>query len=92
VFTDQAHRVHTATADVDHDVLHALAALSPDDREALVLVGWDGLRPAEAARVLGCAPSTFRVRLLRARRRLAAELQRRSDPDPLLTADTEPSS
>jgi DNA-directed RNA polymerase specialized sigma24 family protein len=49
VFTDQANRVHSEAADVDHEVLHAIAALRADDREALILVGWDGLRPAEAA-------------------------------------------
>src|SRR5258706_7076767 len=92
VFTDQAYRVHSDTADVDREVLHAIAALSPDDREALILVGWDGLRPTEAARVVGCSASTFRVRLLRARRRLATQLQRQSEPEPVLTAETEASS
>jgi RNA polymerase sigma-70 factor (ECF subfamily) len=92
VFTDQAYRRHTETADVDHEVLHAIAALSPDDRETLILVGWDGLRPTEAARVVGCTPSTFRVRLLRARRRLATQLQRQAERKSLLTAETEPNS
>lgn len=89
VFLDQACRAHVDPADVDHDVLRAIAALGPDDREALILVGWDGLRPAEAATVLGCAPATFRVRLLRARRRLAAELRRRGEPQAFLATGTE---
>jgi len=89
VFADQARRADPAPAPVDHDLLHALAALGPDDREALILIGWDGLRPAEAARVVGCTAPAFRVRLLRARRRLAAQLQQRSRPEPLLSPETE---
>jgi RNA polymerase sigma factor (sigma-70 family) len=84
-----AREVHTDAVDLDHDLLHAIAALGPDDREALLLIGWDGLRPAEAARVVGCSATAFRVRLLRARRRLATELQLRSTPSSLLTTETE---
>src|SRR4051794_37444146 len=50
VFVEQASRAAAAPAPVDHDLLRAIAALGPDDREALILVGWDVLRPAEAAR------------------------------------------
>jgi len=56
----------------------ALAAafdrLSEVDRETLALIAWDGLRPREAAIVLGCSAATFAVRAHRARRRLAALL------------------
>ncbi len=45
----------------------ALAALSPKSREALLLVGVEGMRPAEAAAVCGIAPEAFRQRLSRAR-------------------------
>jgi RNA polymerase sigma-70 factor (ECF subfamily) len=58
-------------------VLAELAALTAKEREALLLVAWDGLSPARAARVAGCSLATFHVRLFRARRRLAA-----TDPDP----------
>ena len=54
--------------------LTALAALSPDDREALLLIAWDGLGQDEAASVLGVRPGTLRVRLHRARTRLDAAL------------------
>jgi len=47
----------------------ALAALSDADRELLLLCTWDDVAPADAARALGLAPSTVRVRLHRARRR-----------------------
>jgi RNA polymerase sigma-70 factor (ECF subfamily) len=52
----------------------ALKALAPLDREALLLVAWDDLTPSQAARSLGINPTAFRVRLLRARRRLKARL------------------
>jgi RNA polymerase sigma factor (sigma-70 family) len=61
----------------------AIAALSPREREALLLVAWEGLDPQRAARVVGCAPAAFRARLYRARRRLAAQLQPVLDEAPL---------
>jgi RNA polymerase sigma-70 factor, ECF subfamily len=63
----------------DLPVLEALARLRPGDREAIMLVAWDGLTPAQAATALGHAPVTFRVRLHRARKRLDREL---AGPDP----------
>ncbi|RAY15893.1 RNA polymerase subunit sigma-24 [Actinomadura craniellae] len=54
----------------------ALDRLSPEDRELLTLTGWEGLAPGEIATVLGCRPGTVRVRLHRARRRFARELER----------------
>lgn len=55
-------------------ITRALAALSPKDREAVLLVAWEGLSPAQAAEVLGERPGTFRVRLHRARTRLRTAL------------------
>jgi DNA-directed RNA polymerase specialized sigma24 family protein len=52
----------------------ALASLAPGDREALMLVAFDDLTPAMAARALAINPSAFRVRLHRARRRFLAAL------------------
>jgi RNA polymerase sigma-70 factor, ECF subfamily len=51
-------------------VLAALAALPEADRELLTLVAWHGLKPADAARVVGCSTAAYFVRLHRARRRL----------------------
>lgn len=59
----------------DEVLAAAFASLRPGDREILVLVAWDGLDPARAARALGCSRGTFAVRLHRARRRLAAALR-----------------
>jgi DNA-directed RNA polymerase specialized sigma24 family protein len=61
---DPAERV------ADEDVRAALLALRRLDREALVLVVWFDLTPAEAAIALGVEPAAFRMRLSRARRRL----------------------
>ena len=61
----------------------AIAALSAREREALLLVAWEGLEPDRAARVVGCAPAAFRARLYRARRRLSAQLSSTPDQDRL---------
>jgi RNA polymerase sigma-70 factor (ECF subfamily) len=50
--------------------------LGERDREALMLVAWDGLDHRDAATVMGCSTSAFTVRLHRARRRLAGLLGR----------------
>jgi RNA polymerase sigma-70 factor, ECF subfamily len=47
--------------------LEALAGLSDGQREALLLVAWDGLTPEDAASALGIKAGTFRVRAHRAR-------------------------
>lgn len=61
-------------------VLTALAALRPDDQEALRLIEWEQFDVAAAAQVMGCSAATFRVRLHRARRRLARALDAVDEP------------
>ena len=67
--------------------LEALAGLPDGQREALLLVAWDGLSPDAAAEVLGIRPGTFRVRAHRARAALAldppADLRAASPSRPL---------
>jgi RNA polymerase sigma-70 factor, ECF subfamily len=53
----------------------ALARLDEAEREVLRLVAWEGLSTGDGARVVGCSPGAFRVRLHRARRKLAKELK-----------------
>jgi RNA polymerase sigma factor (sigma-70 family) len=53
----------------------ALARLEEAEREVLRLVAWEGLSTGDGARVVGCSPGAFRVRLHRARRKLAKELK-----------------
>ncbi len=50
--------------------LAALADLSDTDREALLLIAWEGLTADQAAKVLGISRNAFGVRLHRARQRL----------------------
>ncbi|GAA2666179.1 RNA polymerase sigma factor [Nonomuraea recticatena] len=69
--TRWAHSVAERETDAARE---AFAQLSDDDRELLSLVGWEGLNTAEIAKVLGCSGGAARLRLHRARKRLAAEL------------------
>lgn len=59
---------------LDPALEQALRSLSHVDREALLLVAWEDLTPAQAAKALGMNATAFRVRLLRARRRFRAAL------------------
>ena len=54
----------------DSALWEAWERLRPADREVLSLVAWEELSVSEAARVVGCPPALFSVRLHRARRRL----------------------
>ena len=67
-------------------VLEALAALRESDREVLRLAAWEALSSREAARVLGCTSAAYRLRLHRARRRLARALARLDVRRPARTA------
>jgi RNA polymerase sigma-70 factor (ECF subfamily) len=53
----------------------AMAMLSPEDREVLILRDLEGLRGSEAAEVLGIGERALKSRLHRARLRLAALLR-----------------
>lgn len=56
-------------------VAAALARLSEQDREALLLDAWEDLDHRQAATVLACSPVAYRLRLHRARKRLRRELE-----------------
>jgi RNA polymerase sigma factor (sigma-70 family) len=63
-----------ARVDAEHEaglVLRAVASLQPEDRDLLILSGWERLNSTEIGRVLGVRPSTVRSRL----RRLRSDLQ-----------------
>jgi RNA polymerase sigma factor (sigma-70 family) len=62
------------------EIAAAFGSLPEADRELLALAGWEGLDAGELAQVLGCSRNAARIRLHRARRRLAAELAR-GNPD-----------
>jgi RNA polymerase sigma-70 factor, ECF subfamily len=70
----QAASLSTAPAQQGHvdmeDMRKALGVLSPDQREAVVLVGAAGMSYEEAAEVANCAVGTMKSRVNRARVRL----------------------
>jgi RNA polymerase sigma-70 factor (ECF subfamily) len=66
-------------------VLAALATLGERDQEVLRLVYWEGLSPSDAARALGCTAVALRVRLHRARARMARALAADGFPATVLT-------
>jgi RNA polymerase sigma-70 factor (ECF subfamily) len=67
----------TAGADVtaDLDLRRAIAALSPRQRQAVLLVYYVDLSVAEAARTMGCSEGTVKSTLSDARTRLARLLE-----------------
>ena len=59
----------------DDDLAAAMESLGADDREMLMLVAWDGLTPSEVGTVFGITANAARLRLHRARRKLADHLE-----------------
>jgi RNA polymerase sigma-70 factor (ECF subfamily) len=62
-----------------HDLEAALSKLPETQREAIILVGADGLSYEEAAQALGCAIGTVKSRVNRARNGLAEEMRLADD-------------
>ncbi len=62
------------------DVLAALKQLRRDDQEVLRLAAWEGLTNAELAVALGCTVNAATIRLPRARKGLAAQLEKGTEP------------
>jgi RNA polymerase sigma-70 factor (ECF subfamily) len=87
-----AEPARATTADarlVDGAVLAALASLRDEDREAILLIAWDGLDNRQAAKVLGCGVGAFAVRLHRARRRLVRALDAATSEQALTNVERE---
>jgi RNA polymerase sigma factor (sigma-70 family) len=75
------------------DLLAAIDALSVRDRECLQLAEWEQLSSEAAALVVGCSTAAYKVRLHRARRRLAALLaggDRAVESSPVKTSGRHP--
>ena len=64
-------------------MLAALGELTELEREALLLIAWDGLSNGAAAAVAGCSVRAFEVRLSRARARLTRLTTDRLRPAPV---------
>lgn len=73
---DEVERVEALIdfAEIGRAVAGALAALNPDQRDAVRLRVLEGESYAQVARELGCSEETARARVSRALRRLAREL------------------
>jgi RNA polymerase sigma-70 factor (ECF subfamily) len=77
------HAAEPTSADASGErIREALSSLSETDREALLLLGWEGLSHRDAARVLGIRAGTFAVRLHRARRNLTRALEASTQSSP----------
>ena len=79
-----------AARELERRVERALASLPARDREVLLLVGVEGLAPAEAATVCGVTAETMRQRLSRARARLGLALGRTTSEPVLLASEVAP--
>jgi RNA polymerase sigma-70 factor (ECF subfamily) len=65
----------------DHCGLYqALNTLRALDREVVLLWAWEELAPRQIAQVTGLTPNAVSIRLHRAKRKLAAQLKRKSEP------------
>jgi RNA polymerase sigma factor (sigma-70 family) len=60
------------------EIAAAFRRMPQPDQELLALAGWEGLDAGQIAAVVGCSRNAARIRLHRARRRLAAEIERPS--------------
>ncbi len=72
--TESRHQADWPRLEEDPGLAAALARLPERDREALMLVAWDGLAHHVAASVMGCSTGAFTVRMHRARRKLERAL------------------
>jgi RNA polymerase sigma-70 factor (ECF subfamily) len=87
--TQVAAADHAAVLSESLRVRAALDALRERDREVLRLAAWEQLSTADAARVLGCSESAYKVRLHRARRRLELLLAGSDAPAEILIPEGE---
>ena len=81
----------------DDAVWHALAELSADDRDLLLMRAWDQLPVTDIAVLLECTTNAASLRLHKARHRLKTELDKitvpgptRKDPKPIGNEPLEP--
>jgi RNA polymerase sigma-70 factor, ECF subfamily len=74
---------------VEHATLtQALQHLGELDREILLLAAWEDLDSASIAAALGCSRANVAMRLFRARRRLAAALEKSDTQQVVVTEPT----
>jgi RNA polymerase sigma factor (sigma-70 family) len=74
IWTNRGDQDVSAVATRNLIIRQSLSKLREKDREALLLVAWDGLQYEEAARVLGCTPGALRQRIFRTRQLLLEQI------------------
>jgi RNA polymerase sigma factor (sigma-70 family) len=74
LWTNRADHDPSSVATRNLVIRQGLSKLREKDREALLLVAWDGLQYDEAARVIGCTPGALAQRILRARQLLLEQI------------------
>jgi RNA polymerase sigma factor (sigma-70 family) len=70
----RAHPLGESSGESRLEAVRVLSNLPEEDREILMLVGWEGLSSRELGTVLGCSAVAARIRLHRARTRMAQAL------------------
>lgn len=82
-WTASAVTVTETVSDADHSALHtALAQLRALDREIVLLWAYEELAPARIAEVTGLSANAVSIRLHRAKKKLAAQLERKTGSGP----------
>jgi RNA polymerase sigma-70 factor (ECF subfamily) len=72
-------------------LLETLAGMGEKEREVLMLAAWEELSSSDAANVLGCSATAYRIRLHRARRHLRERLDQSDLRGPALRTEESPS-
>ncbi|MDX3453998.1 sigma-70 family RNA polymerase sigma factor [Streptomyces sp. ME02-8801-2C] len=81
--TESGPAESTEQADTDHTALHeALAQLRALDREIVLLWAYEELTPSRIAEVTGLSANAVSIRLHRAKKKLAARLERKTAAPP----------
>lgn len=74
-------------SDTGVELHHALASISANDREALLLTYWEGLNAREVGQVLGCSEQAAWKRISRAKKSLRTQLMDLGIPERKEEAD-----
>lgn len=89
IATEPTHTASASDSVASELIDTVLTAMPERDREVLLLSVWEDLDREAIAQVFGCSKSNVSVRLHRARRRFAEEMERqrpKTDSHPLQTA------
>lgn len=78
--------------DIASGARRALATLSEEQRDLLLMQVWDGLSVREMAAIMGCTENAVSLRLFKARRKLAKTLGRKENPGSGHVADGSPTA